>query len=483
MVCEASLLNRATASFIPGRGRERVFLDRVRFTASSVKSADALSIAWFGLVITLVTVTAFGSRMLVALLFPLSLTFIALLVSPSLGVNAAFWTRTWCLPVSVVAVACLATLVTGRKLAGVFAAGSLLKVAIALSGFLSGGDLLFHAHRLAEVATGRLAVTSMAPGLDAPLPVPYPPGIYVALLPLLGFTHSEPDQVALVGIGLAIIEATASLLVGWIALRLTGSSDVAWRAAAMHAVMPMGFLVLAKGILANAAAQFATLLYTAIALKGEGRRQLIASGCALSAVFLTHLGVTMNVLVLLLFWSWFERGRLTRTLIHFVIAAGAAIAAYYWRVVPTLLAAVKAVGGLLQSDNAAAVPAGLGARESLITLGKIVQNSALKLGVVPAWLAAGRRARGLNPWLLASIATYAFLSIVAVLTPVKLRFEYFATAPLCVLASMVLSRARFGGAIVIASVVSAILLAGFFTGRFDVINVILESFRWPLVGL
>ena len=56
-----------------------------------------------------------------------------------------------------------------------------------------------------------------------------------------------------------------------------------WRAAALHAVLPMGFLVIAKGILANTAAQFAALLYTTLAINGKGRKQGIAASCALSA--------------------------------------------------------------------------------------------------------------------------------------------------------------------------------------------------------
>ena len=125
-----------------------------------------------------------------------------------------------------------------------------------------------------------------------------------------------------------------------------------------------------------------------------------------------------------------------------------------------------------------------------IRLGKIVQDWILKFG---GWVFllpfAYRRAmepsaRLLRVWLAVGLA----LGVAVVFTPLLFRFEYFvmpAVAWAAALAASELGQRGKGWVVTGLRVFSCALLIalviGLATGRFEIINAVMESPRWPLL--
>ena len=129
-----------------------------------------------------------------------------------------------------------------------------------------------------------------------------------------------------------------------------------------------------------------------------------------------------------------------------------------------------------------------------VLLGKLLQDLVLKFGGLPLVLAAHGFASGAVPaplkrLLACWLATGLALAAAAVFTPVPLRFEYFLVPCIAAAAGLGAERLRLAGAALGVTLAWAVTLAlqaelGFLllTRRFDPINVILESTKWPLVS-
>jgi hypothetical protein len=358
-------------------------------------------------------------------------------------------------------------------------------------------DAAFHAHNLERWRAGAL-VTSRAPGAtqSAKVDVPYPPALYAMLSPLAALDPG-PGEAWVDGWvdGELLIRATQALLVGsgpvllFLIGRRAGLSDEAAAAAAViGALMPENLLVLAKGIAANTLGTWATLL---VVLAGVSVAPLWALFPALLLGVSSHLGGAATLVALVAAWLvreiWY--GRLSRgTIVRWLVAlAGAAVVVWlvYYR--QAFARTGEDLGGL--------AGVALGEPEAFFgirwyRLGKAAQNLLLKFGGVPLLLAALGAARGLPerlaswlfPWTLVGVAT----GLVALFTPVPLRFEYFLLPAAALAAGAGAARLQATGrrrllhaGLGLLAALQLALAALLLAGRFELISVIMESPRWP----
>ncbi len=346
-------------------------------------------------------------------------------------------------------------------------------------------DVTLHANKVIYQKHGGVVTNTVGdPAHRGLLTVPYPPALYAALAP---FVTTLPDGEAAVRLAMALLEGTAPLLVGGLLRAGGATSDAVAQALIAAAVMPEGLLVLAKGVAANIAGTWATLL-AALALLRKAPPPLLAGALALG--FLCHPGAAAALAGLVAAWMLLiardgdERGAL-RILATALAAAGIAWLAYYRDVQGTTLATLGSVSEAAQA-NAFGF---FGVR--WVHLGKMLQDLLLKYGGGPVILAIlGLRRQDLAPalrrLLWAWFAVGALLGVLAMLTPFALRFEYFVTPAVAIAAGLGAERWRERGSAtpVIAcwTIAFAIQVAFGFAnlfGRFDPISVIIPSPRWP----
>jgi hypothetical protein len=373
-----------------------------------------------------------------------------------------------------------------NTLAAAFVAAScLLRLTFVLHPAFPSIDALFHAHNVHRFQEGQLIASAVSDSEGRAQPIPYPPALYALLAPFV-----VPGDYArgefLVRLAMGLFEATSPLLV-WVLLRAAGGeAEEAAAAAATAAAMPEGMLVLAKGIAANIAGSWLSLA-TVAAILGPANAAVAALLAALA--FLAHPGAAATLAALLAGWlAWgLARRRMTRTLaarIATCLVAGALLAwLVYYRAATELtvrtLASIHAEPGNL--------------RVRWVHVGKILQDAVLKFGATPLlFVVLGlRRAadplRGLlESWLIVA----GLLALLAVLTPFALRFEYFTVPALALAAGTRLApllssprRSLAAAAWLVPLALQAGLALVLFTGRFDPINVIIPSDRWPLFAV
>jgi hypothetical protein len=334
-------------------------------------------------------------------------------------------------------------------------------------------DLEFHAHNVERFRNGEV-LKSRAPGAERgeALPVPYPPALYAVLAAL----PAGSEEILLRGV-MGLLEGTAPLLV-FLALRAGGAdAEVAGWGAAIHAALPEGILVLGKGIAANILGSWVTLLFAWAYLQGAG---VVLLGALLSLVFLSHFGQTLCVLCLLLVLLVPREGR-GRLL---AAAGGAALlsfAVYYREVLGLAAGGLSILGGHAQGAPGAFF------RVRVIRILKTVQDLALKFGGGSlALLVAGaalpaRLGQLLKAWFAVGLG----LGLVALLTPIPLRFEYFLLAPVAMrgaygaVAWEAAGRGRVASRLVTLCLIVEVAIGVFLVfQRFDLISVIQESDRW-----
>ena len=354
--------------------------------------------------------------------------------------------------------------------------GILLRIGFALA--FEGADYGFHLHNIWRFRAGGV-LTSVAPGLSGQLPVPYPPLLY-AIPALLPCAWEEWT----VRIALGLIEAVQPLLLWALVRAARGSDKTAAVAASTLALMPEGILVIGKGIAANMLGGAMTLAVM-LAIAARAHPAVIVGLLALG--LLAHFGAAATLLLLVVALGLVEaRDGGVRALGArwggVALAAVVAFVAYYHEVLPLVWSAVMDVG-----RGASGVGGAFGFHA--IRLGKIVQDWILKFG---GWVFllpfACRRAmepsaRLLRVWLAVGLA----LGVAVVFTPLLFRFEYFvmpAVAWAAALAASELGQRGKGrvvtGLRVFSCALQVAVVIGLTTGRFEIINAVMDSPRWPL---
>jgi hypothetical protein len=343
-------------------------------------------------------------------------------------------------------------------------------------------DAGFHSSNVLRFEAGEV-IRSTAPGPQGvDVAVPYPPALYALLTPFLPGPWPTPELP--LRLALAVLEGSMPLLLFLVSRAAGASAPAASLGACVLATLPESVLVLGKGIAANALGQAVTLLVL-LALARRSHALILAGLVAL--VFLSHLGAGLALVAFLCCWS---AGRLLDRGGAWEVARAAACALagvllawlVYYREVQALTATVLGQVGSGAVDQADAF---FGVR--WYRVGKTLQDLVLKLGLVPVGsaalglrrvdLPAGLRAL-LLPWLLAGVG----LGVVAILTPLPLRFEYFLGPAVSLAAGLgAEGLGRRGKALTlgIPLLLQAVLAAALWAGRFNLISVIMESPRWP----
>lgn len=377
------------------------------------------------------------------------------------------------LPLAIIQTSRIAALLSGHWSAGLVTLAVLSKLGFALSGY-GGGDISFHVHKLNDFARGEVQTRSVAPGLESPLPVPYPPGAYALLSPFAGVADDRRGPLV-IGVGLWAGEVLSLLLIMAIARKAGLGGRAALAASALYAALPEGVLVMFKGILANIFGQVGAL-FTILCLIPPV--SAVGLSFALAATFLAHLGVTLNLLIFLGVWACLAPATERRTIAaSFVPAALVTWALYYRDASGVAIEAVQRVSGNLFR------PATVTAQAPVIRLAKIIQNLLLKLGGLPLLALDSRPRLPEASRRLFRTAFYSYLiaAALAVGSPVTVRFELFSAPLFCLFAAASLEDSAARRIAVLIALLSAVLFALLFWGRFDIINVILESPRWPLL--
>jgi len=364
------------------------------------------------------------------------------------------------------------------------------RLAFVLCPSFAGVDLTFHAHNIARFRGGAL-ITSVAPGLETPTPVPYPPALYAIAGPPAELLPVAAERV--LATLCALLEGFAPLVVFAIGRRLGMADRAAAMSAATMALMPEGVLVLAKGIAANVLGSFATLLFVYAVV---ARWSPIGVAAATALLLLSHFGVVLTVVPFMFVWAvirW-RRGELSnRGVIAFaaaiVAAAGVAWLVYYREVIPLVVGATSRV--VTAASSARSDPVGA-IQMNWVRLGKITQDVILKFGFVPVVFAVlGRRDVGRSPALKSLLQAMALvglaLGVAAVLTPVTLRFEYFLVPAVALAAGLGAARLSLedgrqrwlaiGWAV--CWMMQLAIVVAYLNGRFEIISVIVDSDRWP----
>jgi hypothetical protein len=377
------------------------------------------------------------------------------------------------LPLAILQASRVVALRSGYWSAGLVTLAVLAKLVFALSGY-GGGDTSFHVHKLNAFAQGEVQTRSVAPGLESPLPVPYPPGIYALLSPFAGLADDRRGPLV-IGVALWAGEVLSLLLIMAIARKAGLSSSAALTASALYAALPEGVLVMFKGILANIYAQAGALLTFLCLIPPVSA---VGLSFAMAVTFLTHLGVTLNLLVFLGVWTCLAPAAERRIIAaSFVPAALVTWALYYRDASGVAIEAVQRVSGNLFR------PATVVSQAPAIRAGKIIQNLLLKLGGLPLLALTSRVPLPESSRRLFRTAFYTYLigAALAIGSPVTIRFELFSAPVFCLFAAAVLEDSQARRVTALIAVFSAVLFGLLFSGRFDMINAILESPRWPLV--
>lgn len=154
------------------------------------------------------------------------------------------------------------------------AAALLLLVALLrLGGILypqfRSSDLMMHVHNLQyDVCPGNLFFTEKLPDIN--LPAPYPPGLYLTMLPAALAWGDLPRLMEATGV---VLDGLAGLLLYLLAGRLTGRRDVALLAMLGQQVAPVTFLLFSWGNYTNMFSRVTLLLALALLAEGRWRRQ------------------------------------------------------------------------------------------------------------------------------------------------------------------------------------------------------------------
>jgi hypothetical protein len=351
-------------------------------------------------------------------------------------------------------------------------------------------DLTFHAHNIERFQRGEVLGSAVSDALGNAVFIPYPPALYAALAPFVALGDTASGETA-VRWAMILLEAAAPLVV-FATMRAAGAGDAAAAlGAAALAVMPEGMLVVPKGVAANVAGSFLALL-AVWALAARASPFVVAGLTAVA--FLGHPGSAATAAGWIGAWSLLERradGE-PAARVRLVLAAVAAAAFLAWAVYYREVAhATRESLGHFAGEAAAIRGRFTSVRWTHV--GKMLQDVALKFGLGPFLLALVGLQRGLPQRLRtlvhASLLVAGALAVLAVLTPVALRFEYFVAPALAMAAGIGAGHLRANGrggwvtaAFAASLALQAMLALALHSGAFDPINVIIPSPRWPLLA-
>jgi hypothetical protein len=253
------------------------------------------------------------------------------------------------------------------------------------------------------------------------------------------------------------------------------------------AVMPEGLLVLAKGIAANVLGSWLSLIVL-WALLASASTPLLA--LLMAAAFLAHPGAAATLAALVLrgtFWEArsgrFPRSRAARVAGAGLAAGGLAWLAYYREVGAVTTSTLASLGSHLRE-----APGAFFALRGIHAL-KIAQNLLLKMGGGPVVLAGAGMKRGepgpASGLLRAWFAGCALLAVLAVMTPLAFRFEYFVAPALAMAAGLGAEgweregKSRWVTALWTLSFMLQVVVGfALLLGRFELISVVIPSPRW-----
>ena len=297
---------------------------------------------------------------------------------------------------------------------------------VVTSPLLVGSDTVFHANKLAAVARGDLFPTSLTQH-DPPFRIPYGVSFYAALAPL---RLTGLDDVTLVRWGAAGAGVAGSLAV--FALASPAGAMAAALATVLLQLLPGVVEIHSYGNLSNVFSQAVTAFFVAW-WAGRARGGGLVGALLLTVAGLGHLSslIVLGVLAPALAVGRYPGIRRDRARLVALALGGAVLVLYYaqfWPLVkeqlPRLLAGGEASG------SAHPLP------------GRVLQQirAALDQWGAPAVLLAlfgwpRSRASALDRDLAAFWWAGAFLALVAVVSPLEVRYLYALTVPLAVAAA------------------------------------------------
>lgn len=311
-------------------------------------------------------------------------------------------------------------------------------------------DVVFQAHRLEWVLTGRYFFTQTMP---SGVQFPYAIALYVFAAPWTALTR---DHVALLRIVVLTMEVTAGALLYPMIVRSWGDRVSAVMAVALFSIVPVSYWVLRDANLPNAFGQSIALIAVAAATvwlfppRAYGQR--VALLAITSVALLSHVStfsLTIATLMAAAVWYWWRGGVSLRVparviAVTTILAAVIAVASYYanpqfWDVYKHATAAT--------ATSPASGAASFGSRigSALVLSSKAIGWPMLLLAVAGAATLRRPRCDRLRLTLAAWATAYLAFLGVAVLTPVGGQFERYA--------------AEFVGRVTYATYPAAVILA------------------------
>lgn len=359
---------------------------------------------------------------------------------------------------------------------------ALLALCVRLGGMLHPqarfSDHRLHANNVLEVALGHIYFTEGLPASRGGGQVPYPPGGYLTIAPLLTLLPGDIEsRVLLVQVASAVLDSAVVLLL-WLVLRRGGvGQTAAVLAAALYVLPPPVLASFSIGEYANLIGQ--ALAVPVLALLAVQRSPRLLPLAALVAVpVLSHLGVTISlVLVLVVAWvllawqAWrvpHERARLATLTAAGALAAAVAGGVYYSAPQYLVLFAERSARPDSPATAPDLLPALLGVVQSTLLPDSRMTALLVVVGVAGVgvvWLGRttaahkGVLAWVLLAWLLGVLASFGLLLV----AQQGVRWQQFSYPLLCagggVVLAMVLRRGR-AGRVVASAVVLWLVVHG-----------------------
>jgi hypothetical protein len=310
----------------------------------------------------------------------------------------------------------------GRWAFVALAAATVVQMAFGASPLMVVSDAVFHANNLGRVAAGDWFLTSVTQH-ERPFRFPYGVSFYVLLVP---FHRAGIDAVALVRGAASLAGAAAAA--GLFGLLVARGPALAALAVVVWQLLPGTFDVLSFGNLSNAFAQGVTVLFFAW-WAGRARGTWAAGALLFGLAATAHLSAFIVLAATGLALAWFRRAehRADRTRLIALGAGLLASGAYYAAFVPLVAGQLARL-----AEGGGAGGEGIGAAVVRQVLSALAQWGvpAILLG---AFGPPGRE--GVDRDLRAVWCAGAALAVVALLSPLDVRYVYALTFAVAVAAA------------------------------------------------
>ncbi|MCS6939130.1 MAG: hypothetical protein NZM94_07665, partial [Roseiflexus sp.] len=190
--------------------------------------------------------------------------------------------------------------------AGLTAVAWFVRVAGMIHPYALTSDLGLHVNNLADVARGAILFTEGLPCRAGAGPQPYPPGGYLALLPVVLLTGADRAALTLlVQAGTALLESL-TVAVLWLLIRRAGAGTTATLyAAAIYALAPPILRSYSVGEMANLLAQALVaplILWMTLALRNQSWKMMLSGAALFLLILLSHGGVALSTGAALAVW-------------------------------------------------------------------------------------------------------------------------------------------------------------------------------------